>query len=98
MKKLLAALLLILCAGPSSAQVAPVAYNATTALANGLVVKNVGPGRMFGFQALNNNAAVRFILVYDAAAAPADGTTTPTMWYALAGSASAPNNSITVSL
>ena len=49
------------------------ATNTTAALATGLVVV-ASPAKLFKINALNTNAAARWIQIFDAAAMPADAT------------------------
>lgn len=90
----LAMLTLLLLCGRGDAQDAPIGVTANTVLAGSLIVKNAGPARLYSFNAANNNAAARWVLVYDSPTVPGDGTTVPAMWFLLAGSGSPPNNAI----
>jgi hypothetical protein len=53
-----------------------VARLVSAATTNATVAKAT-PGRLFGWVASNTNAAVRYLKIYDTAAAPAVGTTVP---------------------
>jgi hypothetical protein len=57
----------------------------STATTNATLVKN-GPGRVHGWVVNNTNAAVRYLKLYNTAAAPTVGTTVPVMTVALAPS------------
>lgn len=45
----------------------------SNAYAASLVVKT-GPGKLYGFTVYNSNAAAQFVLLFDAATVPADGS------------------------
>lgn len=89
------AVLTLLCSG-ARAQDAPVVPLASPALAGSWppTLPGAGARTMFGFSVANNNAAARWVLVYDSSTVPADGATTPIDWILLAGSGSPPSNSV----
>ena len=89
-------ILAVLCGRGDAQELAPFPLQATSSLSASLVVGGAGARTLVGFSAANNNAAARWVLIYDATAAPGDGTTTPIDFYLLAGVGSPPSNAIRV--
>lgn len=75
----------------SATAVTPLTPASTTALASSLVLK-ASAGSFYGLQ-VTNGATAGFVMLFNAATAPADGAVTPTKVYAMAA-----NSSLSVSV
>lgn len=71
---------------PVTATAAAVSSAQTTAAAGSLVVK-ASAGNLYGFEVCTG-AAAGYLMVFDATSAPADGTVTPKLVYAVAANTS----------
>ena len=60
-------------------------YSAISAASNNATVVKATPGRLLRVQAFNNNAAIRYLKLYDKATAPA-ATDTPILRYMIPAS------------
>lgn len=89
---------ILLCGRSEAQELGPVPPVATTALSASWppTLPGAGPRSLLGFNAANNNASARWVLIYDSSTVPADGATTPVGFFLLAGSGSPPNNAINI--
>lgn len=81
-------LLLALVASPVRSQDAPIIPQASAALEASHIFRTAGGGQIWSLNVANNNAAVRWVLIYDSTTVPADGATTPVKWIEMAATSS----------
>ena len=62
---------------------APITLQFSQAAEASHIFRNAGPGTLYGWNTVNTNAAVRWVLFYDQATVPADGTGSVPIWWEL---------------
>jgi hypothetical protein len=66
----------------------PSTYSAISAASNNATVVKATPGKVYRVQVGNNNAAIRYLKLYEKATAPAPASDTPVLRYVLPAASS----------